>query len=228
MSSPPPEPNPRWQPPVQDFRSAPPYGQPPRKSRAGLILALIVVLSLVALGALGLVAYRLITNHKPAAGHTPATRTTKSPSTGPSAGRTGVPTAGRTGVPTGQPSSSSSTTTWSTTWTSTGQPVSPANPATAAEASSLARRFVTHLNTNNSTAATKLACASSRQLLPTLMKNLLNPPTNLTAGGPIGQSPTFVVPLTGTTNNSPTTGLLIIQQLEPAPLCVTAFQLTPS
>ncbi|GAA2833042.1 hypothetical protein [Kribbella solani] len=248
MSSLPPEPNQRWQPPVQDFQSAPPYGRPPRKSRAGLIIALIAVLTLVALAALGILAYRLVTNHttnatSPPTSQAPSPASTPGSSPGASSGSaspgaaartprppaaTTAPTAGRTGVPTGRPSSSSSTTTWSTTWTSTGQPVSPANPATAAEASALAARFVTHLNANNSTAATKLACANSRQLLPTLIKTLLTPPTNLTPGHPIGQSPTFVIPLTGTTNNTQTTGILIIQQLPPAPLCVTAFQLTPS
>lgn len=59
MSSPPPGPNYS----SGDYKSAPPYGQPPRRSRTGLIIALIVVLALVALAAIGLLAYRLLAGH---------------------------------------------------------------------------------------------------------------------------------------------------------------------
>jgi hypothetical protein len=57
VSSTPPEPNNSWQPQPRDYNSAPTYGQQPRKSRAGLIIALILVLSLVVLGAVGLLGY---------------------------------------------------------------------------------------------------------------------------------------------------------------------------
>jgi len=63
VSSTPPEPNYSWQPQPGNFKSAPPYGQPPRKSRAGLIIGLIVLLIFVAVGAIGVLAYRLVANH---------------------------------------------------------------------------------------------------------------------------------------------------------------------
>lgn len=62
MSSTPPGPNNSWQPKSRDYNSAPTYGQQPRKSRAGLIIALILVLAVVALGAIAIVAYRLLTS----------------------------------------------------------------------------------------------------------------------------------------------------------------------
>ncbi|NIK55511.1 hypothetical protein [Kribbella shirazensis] len=46
------------------YNSAPSYGQPPRKSRAGLIITLIVVLALISLTALGFLAYRIIDHQR--------------------------------------------------------------------------------------------------------------------------------------------------------------------
>jgi len=64
VSSPPPGPQDSRKP--RTYNSAPSYGQPLRKSRAGLIVTVIVILVLVALGALGTLAYRLTTDHKAA------------------------------------------------------------------------------------------------------------------------------------------------------------------
>jgi flagellar basal body-associated protein FliL len=63
VSSPPPGPNYSWQPENRDYKSAPTYGQPPKKSRAGLIIALIVILILIALGAIGVLVQRLVSSH---------------------------------------------------------------------------------------------------------------------------------------------------------------------
>ncbi|MEV4267027.1 hypothetical protein [Kribbella sp. NPDC049584] len=63
MSSPPSGPDYSWQSQHKDYKSAPTYGQPPRQSRAGLIIALIVVFALVGIGAAGILVYRLVSDH---------------------------------------------------------------------------------------------------------------------------------------------------------------------
>ncbi|MFF0266008.1 hypothetical protein [Kribbella sp. NPDC004536] len=225
MSSPPPGPNYNWQPQPGNYKSAPTYGQPPRKSRAGLILALIVVLALIALTAIGILAYRLVNNHQtpnatatPSAPHTPAP--TAHPSTAhPSSAH---PTAVR--PTTAHPTATRPTATHPTT----APPTTARPPQTGpAAATTIGRQFVAQLNANNPTAAAALACKGSEQLIPTLIQALLTPPTNLTLGQPIGQDPTYVVPLTGKTNNTPVTGVLIIQTHPPTPTCIQAFQVTP-
>ncbi|NUS00052.1 MAG: hypothetical protein HOV67_32935 [Kribbellaceae bacterium] len=197
MSSPPPGPNYSWQPQPGNYKSAPTYGQPPRKSRAGLILALIVVLALVALGAVGLLAYRLLNNHQP-----PTPTTAASPTPSPKPAPTAHPTTAR---PTARPAQTG-----------------------LAAVTTVARQFITQLNANNPKAAATFACKGSEQLIPTLMQALLTPPTTLTPGQPIGQTTTYVIPLTGKTNNKPVTGVLVIQNLPPSPTCIKAFQVTPS
>ncbi|WP_410786784.1 hypothetical protein [Kribbella sp. C-35] len=211
MSSPPSGPNYSWQPQPGDYKSAPTYGQPPRKNRGGLIIALIVVLALVALGAVGVLAYRLVSDHRTTdrdpggAAANPKPTTTTRPTTA-------RPTAVR---PTARPTTARPTTARPSA-TGTG----------AAGATNLARRFVTQLNANNSAAATALACESSRQVIPTLMKTFLTPPTRLTAGKLVGQQTTFVIPLTGTTKGSTVNGVIVIHEIAPEPLCVRAFQLS--
>ncbi|MGW6197538.1 hypothetical protein ACWF0M_15445 [Kribbella sp. NPDC055110] len=198
MSSPPPGPDYSWQPQSGDYKSAPTYGQPPRKNRAGLIIALIVVLTLVALGAIGLLTYRLVNNHPTSTPGKPTTTTRPTTAHATAVRPTARPTTAR-------PSA-----------TGTG----------AAGATNLARRFITQLNANNSAAATALACESSRQLIPTLMQTFLTPPTRLTAGKLVGQQTTFVIPLTGTTKRSTVTGMIVIHEIPPEPLCISAFQIT--
>ncbi|TCC43444.1 hypothetical protein [Kribbella sindirgiensis] len=212
MSTPPSGPNYSWQPQPGDYKSAPTYGQPPRKSRAGLIIVLIVVLALVALGAIGVLAYRLVSNHR-----------TSDPNPGTAA------TSPRSAA--GKPTTTTRPTARPTTARPTARP-STARPSTtgtgAAGAIDLARRFVTQLNANNSATATALACESSRQLIPTLMKTFLTPPTELTAGKLVGQQTTFVIPLTGTTKGSTVTGVIVVHEIAPEPLCIRAFQISPT
>jgi hypothetical protein len=177
-----------------------------------LIIALIVVFALVALGAIGVLAYRLVNQTSdpdpgsaaapPQSSHSPTTASRPTTTPRPTTAR---PTAVR---PTPRPTT--------------------ARPATGpAAASDLARRFVIQLNANNPTAASALACESSRQIIPTLMRTFLTPPTKLTLGQPVSQSPTFVFPLTGTTKGSTVTGVLVIHQIAPEPLCIRAFQVSP-
>ncbi|WP_130386449.1 hypothetical protein [Kribbella sp. VKM Ac-2569] len=207
MSSPPPGPNYSWQPQPGDYKSAPTYGRPPRKNRGGLIIVLIVVFVLVALGAVGVLAFRLVSDHRTSdpepgsaaaaprstAGNPKPTTTTRPTAARPTAVR---PTTARPSAP---------------------RPVS---------ASDLARRFVTQLNANNAKGAAAFACEGSEQLIPLLMRTLVGPPTKLTTGTPTGQAPTFVIPLSGTSKGAAVTGVLIINKIDPAPLCVRAFQIT--
>jgi hypothetical protein len=204
VSSPPPGPNYSWQPQPGNYKSAPAYGQPPRKSRAGLILGLIVVLALVALGAIGVLAYRLVNDHRTSA------------SAAPSASHNPTSLAHPT---TARPTTAHPTTARPTT-------ARPSQTGTAA-VTAVGRQFVAQLNANNVTAATALACKGSEQLIPTLMRTLLTPPTTLTAGQPIGQDTTFVLPLTGRTNNTSVSGVLVVRHLPPAPWCIQAFQVSP-
>jgi hypothetical protein len=201
VSSPPPGPNYSWQPQPGDYKSAPTYGQPPRKNRGGLIIALIVVFVLVALGAVGVLAYRLWSDHR-----------TSDPEPGSAA--TSPHSAAGNPKPTTRP-------------TPAVRPNTARPKATGAiGASDLARRFVTQLNTNNSTGAAAFACKGSEQLIPLLMRTLVGPPTKLTTGTPTGQPPTFVIPLSGTSKGAAVTGVLVVNQLAPEPLCVRAFQIT--
>ncbi|MER7246715.1 hypothetical protein [Kribbella sp. NPDC000426] len=196
MSSTPPGPNYSWQPQPGNFKSAPPYGQPPRKSRAGLIIGLIVLLIVVAIGAIGTLAYRLVTDHQ-------NSKSYPAPST---------PAAPPPATKSTRPAPSKPTTAPKTT------------PVTTA--ADLGRRFVAQLNANNSKGAATYACKGSERLIPLLMQTLVGPPTKLTAGTPVGQAPTFVIPLSGTSKGTTVTGNLVISQVAPDPICVRAFTIT--
>lgn len=196
MSSPPPGPNYSWQPENRDYKSAPTYGQPPKKSRAGLIIALIVILIIVALVAVGVLVHRLVSDHQDSTAN-PGPGTSVAP---PPATKTARPTT---------PAPAKTT---------------PVTPVTSA--ADLGRRFVAQLNANNSKGAAALACKNSEQLIPLLMRTLVGPPTKLTTGTPTGQATTFVIPLSGTSKGAAVTGVLVLTKLDPSPLCVQAFQLT--
>jgi hypothetical protein len=179
--------------------AAPPYGRPPRKNRAGLIIALMLVLLIAVLGIGGVVTYRLVSDWR---------EKSSSPDPGTSAAPpVSSPTPQRS-IPAPQPTKPPAT-----------------KPATTV--SDLARRFVAQLNANNPTAASALACESSKQLIPTLMRAQLEPPTRLTIGTTIGQQLTFVVPLSGTTKGSSVSGVVVIHNLGTEPLCVRAFSVNP-
>jgi hypothetical protein len=106
-------------------------------------------------------------------------------------------------------------------------PTSKPSVKPAGDPAELARRFVAQLNANNPTAATALACANTKALLPTLIEQWIAPPTKLTAGDSIGQQTTFIVPVSGTTKCSAVSGLVVVQKLGNEPLCVRFFQLSP-
>lgn len=193
--------------------AAPNYGQPPRKNRAGLIITLLVALLVGVLATGGVLVARLISGRQ-----TPTSAPTGITSVvvrTPDPALKTLPT--RTiALPTGKPTARPSTT----------QPPAP-KPAAAA-VGDLARRFIAQLNANNPTAATALACRSSKQVIPFLMRQYLKPPTRLAAGlAPIGQQVTFVVQVSGTTKGATVSGIVVIQQLKPEPLCVRAFSVSP-
>jgi hypothetical protein len=84
VSSPPSGPDYSWHSQHNDYKSAPTYGQPPRQSRAGLIIALIVVFALVGLGAAGILVYRLVSDHL----NTTSVTATPAPEVAPAAAAT--------------------------------------------------------------------------------------------------------------------------------------------
>ena len=200
-----------YPPPVS---AAPNYDRPPRKNRAGLIIVLLVVLLIGVLGVGGVLTYRLISDklHNSAA---PSPGTSAAP---PVSSPTPEPS-----VPAPRPTKTVQPRPAKTAVPPTTKLPAPTRPGSAAE---LARRFVAQLNANNPTAAAAYACQDSKQLIPILMGQYLQPPTKLTPGTSIGGQPTYAVRLTGTTKGSPVTGVIIIQQLTPEPLCVRIFSIT--
>jgi hypothetical protein len=190
--------------------AAPPYNRPPRKSRAGLIIGLMLVLLIAVLGVGGVVTYRLVSDWR-----------SSNPDPGPSAAPpVSSPTPQRS-IPAPQPTKPA------TKPPTTKAPTTKAPTKPATNVSDLARRFVAQLNANNPTAAAALACEGSKQLIPTLMQTQLKPPTRLTTGTLIGQQITFVYPLSGTSKGSTVTGVLVIHNLGTEPLCVRAFSVNP-
>lgn len=191
--------------------AAPNYGQPPRKNRAGLIITLLVALLVGILITGGVLVTRLISGRQTPTS-TPSkviSVVVKTPGPSPNLPTRTVP------LPTSRPT---------TKPTTTQQPV----PKPAVGVADLARRFVAQLNANNPTAATALACRSAKQVIPFLMQEYLKPPTRLTTGTtPIGAQTTFVVQVSGTTKGAKVSGVVVIQQLKPEPVCVRAFSVNP-
>jgi hypothetical protein len=194
-----------YPPPVN---AAPNYGQPPRKNRAGLVIVLLVVLLLGVIGAGGFLAYRLVSD-----------KFNNSSDPDPAAAPVSSPTPKRS-IPM-QPTKPVQPRTTKPTI------VKPSTTAPVGSAPELARRFVAQLNANNSNGAAALACQSSKQLIPLLMGQFLQPPTKLTTGTLIAQSITFVMPVSGTTKGSTVTGVIVMHKIAPEPLCVRAFTITP-
>jgi hypothetical protein len=202
--------NPGWQQPTYQPQggnwAAPPYGNPPPKNRAGLIILLIVVLAALILGAVGFVAYRLTAGGSGDGGTAPA-----APPTSPKA--TIAPSKSPTkAVPT-KPASS--------------QPV-PSKPVASRPAAgtkqaafALASRFATELNGDHTDAAVAMSCADTKSTMPTLISGWIGAPTNLIVSeAVVGQDPYFAR-FTGTTKGHKVTGMIIIQGS-----CVEIFQLS--
>jgi flagellar basal body-associated protein FliL len=202
----PPAQNPGWQQPTYQPQggnwAAPPYGTPPPKNRAGLIIVLIVVLVAAILGIIGFVAFRLTSGGSDNGGTAPAgplTSTAAAPKTAPSRAPTkAVPTKPVPSKPV------------------TSQPAA----GTKQAAFALAERFAGQLNGGNTDAAVAMSCADTRTTMPTLISVWIGGPTKLTVNQPVsGQDPYFVR-FTGTTKGHQVSGMIIIE----GP-CVKVFQL---
>ena len=194
---------------VPGGQAAPPYGQPPKKNRAGLVIVLMLVILIAALGVGGVLAFGLVSD-----------RTEGSPDPEPSVAPPASATPERS-IPAPQPTKTFKPTVKPPVTPTVRPPVKPAGgPA------ELAQRFVAQLNANNPTAATALACADAKQFIPILMGQFIGPPSKLTVGDPIGQQPTFLVPLSGSTKGAAVSGMVIVQKLGSEPLCVRVFQVT--
>jgi hypothetical protein len=190
--------------------AAPTYGQPPKKSRAGLIIVLLVVVLIAALGVGGVLAFGLVSNSGDDAGGT-------APAPGP--GSSVVPQESPTpekSIPAPQP-------------TKTFRPTPTAKPPVtpAGDPADLAARFVAQLNANSSTGATALGCEDTKIFITTLMDQWIKPPSKLVAGDSIGDGPTYIVTVTGTTKGGAVKGFVVVQKTSEAKLCVQVFQLSP-
>ncbi|MEV6418004.1 hypothetical protein [Kribbella sp. NPDC051718] len=208
----PPGQNPGWQQPTYQPQggnwAAPPYGTPPPKNRAGVIIFLIVVLVAVILGIVGFVTYRLTSGGSDSGGTAPAappasTKTTTAPSKVPTKAAPSKP------VP---------------TKTTPSKPVA-TEPASGTKqaAFALAGRFAAALNADDTAAAVALTCRVTQEIVPALISNWIKPPTKLTVtNAVVGQDP-FVVPISGTTNGQRMGGMVIVQGS-----CVQVFNLERS
>lgn len=181
----------------------PGYGGPPKKNRAGLIIILTLVFLIAILGIGGVLAFGLVSGDNGASSPDPAPATSVAPPAS-------TPTVARP-----QPTK--------TVKPPTAKP--PVKPA--GDPAEFAKRFVAQLNANNRAAASALACANTKALLPTLIEQWVAPPTKLTAGISIGQQTTFIVPISGTTKGSAVNGLILVRKVGNEPLCVQVFQLAP-
>ncbi|TDU89906.1 hypothetical protein EV138_3486 [Kribbella voronezhensis] len=195
------------------FGGPPGYQRPPQRNRAGLFIVLLVVLLIAVLGIGGVVAYNLVSDKSP------SSETTEPGGLDPSDIPTELPTYFPTEPPTEDPTEEPSV-------PATTAPTKPpsGNPA---EAKALVTQFVGHLNANQPTAAAALACQESKELLPTLIKVLIKPPTKLTVGETIGQT-VIIVRVNGTTNGRSVTGIVLVQADQSGHPCVRALQVAPN
>ncbi|WP_020386767.1 hypothetical protein [Kribbella catacumbae] len=197
--------------------AAPPYGGPPRKNRAGLIIALIVVLVLAILGIGGFVTYTLASGENDGG---------TAPGASPSGAPINTPT--RNASPPAPPKTSAPTKPVPSKAVPTKVVPTKAVPSrptgtTKADAVALAGLFVGHLNADNTEAAIALSCSEVKSLIPTLISALIKAPTKLTIdGAAIGQNP-YLVQISGTTKGQTMSGQVIIQDA-----CIRVFHLTPN
>ncbi|WP_328331408.1 hypothetical protein OHA70_11335 [Kribbella sp. NBC_00382] len=212
----PPSQNPGWQQPTYQPQggnwAAPPYGTPPPKNRAGLIIFLIVLLVAAIIGIVGFVSYRLTSGGSDDGGTAPAapvsTKATTAPSKAPTQAVPSKPVASKP-VP---------------TRTVPSKPVT-SKPAAATKqaAFALAGQFAAALNADNTDAAVALACPDTKEIFPSLISAWIKAPTKLTVtDAVIGENP-FLVPISGTTHGQKMGGMVIVQGS-----CIRAFAINQS
>ncbi|NEA33386.1 hypothetical protein [Streptomyces sp. SID13031] len=188
--------------------AAPPYGGPPRRNRAGLIIVLIAVLLVAVLAIAGFLAFTLTAGNDDGGTAPAAPPPTTGKVTQPVPSKT-VPSAAPSKIPT-KPVASKPV---------TSRPL----PGTERAALNLAVSFIARLNAGDTDGAVALTCADTKSTMPILVNLWIAAPTKLAASEPvIGQDP-YLVPFTGTTKGSKVSGTIITQ----GP-CVRIFQLKTS
>ncbi|TDD62356.1 hypothetical protein E1263_04160 [Kribbella antibiotica] len=185
--------------------AAPDYGRPPKKSRPGLFIALMLVLLVAVLGTGVWVASKVVADIKP------------SPSTPPPAPITSVAPRPTTAKP--KPPKPVKTVPVKPV------PITPVPPASGTPVQ-VATQFVGRLNANDVKGATALACADTKVTIPPLIKQYVRPPTSLTMNKtPVGNAgPIVVFALNGTTRGATVGGTLVMEVGSGRP-CVKAFLL---
>ncbi|MFF1818844.1 hypothetical protein ACFVWG_16195 [Kribbella sp. NPDC058245] len=174
--------------------AAPDYGRPPKKSRAGLFIALMIVLLVAVLGSFAFVATKVFTDLRAADPQLP-------PDVQPVA-----PTPKRTTPAKPKPTAPVKTV-----------PVKPVPitplPTAPAGSARLAAQFVARVNANDAAGATALACADTKQSIAPAMQTFVRRPAALTvskapltSGGPIE-----VYALGGTMQGTTAGGMLVIE-----------------
>ncbi|MET7278541.1 hypothetical protein ABZS29_09945 [Kribbella sp. NPDC005582] len=200
--------------------AAPDYGRPPRKNRAGLFIALMLVLLIAVLGTGVYVATKVVSSIKP------------DPSTPPPAPVTSVAPPPKP-TTSAKPNSTTSakprpTTSVKPRVTAKPVPVKPL-PVTPAPSNSaqVAARFAARLNANDADGATALACADTKQSIPVVMRQFVRQPASLTVSkAAVSKAgPIEVFSLSGSMRDAAAGGILVVE-ITGRP-CVKSFLLRP-
>ncbi|WP_405063083.1 hypothetical protein OG474_15980 [Kribbella sp. NBC_01505] len=175
--------------------AAPDYGRPPRKSRAGLFIALMVILLVAVLGTGVWIATKVVSDLKPTADdHPPAPITSVAPPPKLTASVKPKPSITIKTVPV-KP-----------------VPVTPLPPAPTGSGQ-VAAQFVSRLNANDAAGATALGCADVKQAIPSQLKTFVRRPAALTVSKtPVSSAgPIEVFSLSGTMKGSAASGIMVIE-----------------
>ncbi|MFI5735896.1 hypothetical protein ACIA49_37635 [Kribbella sp. NPDC051587] len=180
--------------------AAPDYGRPPKKSRAGLFIVLMILLLVAVLGSFAFVATQVFTDLRAADPQLPPDTQPVAPTpklTTPVKPKPVKPTRTRP-VPTVPVKP---------------VPITPLPPAPTGSAQ-LAAQFVARVNANDTKGATALACADTKQAIAPTMQTLVRRPAALTvsrASVTSGGGPIEVYALAGTMKGATTSGILVIE-----------------
>jgi hypothetical protein len=175
-----------------------PYGGPPKKNRAGLVIVLLIGVVIACVGAAGYIAYDLAGSRDKEPKATEQVDST--PVAPPSVKPTPV-----------KPSATKPVVKPSVKPTVKPPPVRPKPPLSKPQqAVALARTFVAHLNAGRAAAAGALACVDTKDFVPSLISNMTGSPSSLVVGRQSGPGPTFVYQLSGTTKGKQAFGVVLV------------------
>ncbi|MFC9694408.1 hypothetical protein ACFTSF_38040 [Kribbella sp. NPDC056951] len=176
--------------------AAPDYGRPPRKSRAGLFIVLMLLLLIVVLGTGAWVATKVVSSIKPDnSTPPPAPITSVAPPPKLTASVKPKPSATVKTVPV-KP-----------------LPITPRPAIPPSDSAQLAARFVTLLNANDAKGATALGCVDTKQAIPTLIEQFVRRPASLTVSKAqvSGAGAIAVFSLGGTMKGATAGGVLVVE-----------------